>query len=113
MYQQQIDWDLSAGGRTNLERASQGGTPYILKNGRVEQMALHHSRQDARGSLFEVSRSTHQARAGVGREALHPYGNQQHPDYPVNRPLFDKDRAQYWKDRAARERAIRNGGCGL
>lgn len=58
-------------------------------------MANFFDRQDN-----ELSEAAHlRTRTGHGREALHPYGRQQHPDYPVNRPLFDRDRRQYWQGR--------------
>lgn len=63
-------------------------------------MELHHVRQDAKGPLAEVSRPTHQAKKGQGREALHPYGQEKHPHNPVDRTKWDKDRKQFWKDRA-------------
>jgi hypothetical protein len=75
-----------------------------VKNGKLEQLQLHHSRQNASGPLFEVSKSTHLTlKAGAGREALHPYGGAKHPDFPVDRRAFDVDRRQYWMDRAAEE----------
>ncbi|GAA0801653.1 HNH/ENDO VII family nuclease [Psychrobacter piscatorii] len=84
--------------RTNANRMKQGGSPYVLKNGQYEHVQLHHSRQDGRGALFETSKSTHLGRNDQNsRQAVHPYSPQQHPDYPVNREVFDKD--QYWKDR--------------
>jgi len=108
VYQQEIDWDLVVNGESNLSRASRGGSPYIMKDGKPSQIQLHHSRQDARGALFEISTKTHRAKKGHGREALHPYGNQQHPDYPVDRVAFGKDRAQYWTERAEQEKQRRN-----
>ena len=86
--------------RTNADRMKQGGSPYVLKNDQYEQVQLHHSRQDGRGALFETSKTTHLGRNNQnGRQAVHPYGNDSHPDYPVNREIFDKDKVQYWKDR--------------
>jgi hypothetical protein len=100
VYQQEIDWTLVVRERTNLERARAGEAPFVLRNGEPQQINLHHSRQDARGPLFELSEGTHiRTKSGHGREAVHPYGRRQHPDYPVNRPIFDKDRRQYWQDR--------------
>ena len=105
VYQQDIDLNtkpLQADGdmRTNADLMKQGGSPYVLKNGQYEQVQLHHSRQDGRGALFETSKSTHLGRNDQnGRQAVHPYSPQQHPDYPVNREVFDKDKGQYWKDR--------------
>jgi hypothetical protein len=100
VYQQEVDWSLQVDGLTNLQRAQAGRPPFVMRNGESQQLQLHHSRQDARGSLFELSEPTHlRTRSGHGREALHPYGRQQHPDYPVDRPLFNKDVKQYWRDR--------------
>ena len=105
VYQQEIDLNAkpreSLGDmRTNADRMKQGGSPYVLKNGQYEQIQLHHSRQDGRGALFETSKSTHVGRNNQnGRQAVHPYGNDSHPDYPVSREVFDKDKGQYWKDR--------------
>lgn len=103
VFQQEIDWSLEVKGVTNLERAQGGGAPYIMKDGVPQQLQLHHSRQNGQGPLFELSRSTHlETKATEGGRALHPYGRQQHPDFPVNRPLFNKDVKQYWMDRAGR-----------
>ena len=101
VFQQEIDWNLEVEGISNLERANAGGAPYIMKDGAPQQLQLHHSRQNAQGPLFELSRSTHlETIKGQGREAVHPFGNKPHPDYPVNRPLFKKEVPQYWMDRA-------------
>lgn len=48
--------------------------------------------------------------------ALHPYkvdGSGKHPYFPVDRNAFDKDRKQYWKDRAKAEKRRRRkaGKC--
>ena len=87
-------------GKTNAQWASEGKAPYIVKNGRVEQLQLHHSRQNAQGPLFELSRPTHLGtKSGAGREALHPYGSSQHPDFPVDRPAFGVDRGQSFGSR--------------
>ena len=86
--------------RTNADRMKQGGSPYVLKNGQYEQVQLHHSRQDERCALFETSESTHLNLTNQnGRQAVHSYSPQQHPDYPVDRPSFKTDKETYWKDR--------------
>jgi hypothetical protein len=46
-------------------------------------------------------------------EALHQYGNQKNPDFPIDRDAFDIDRKQYWQDRAAEANASKNGGRDL
>jgi len=99
---------------TNRELMSEGKAPYIYKNGRYQQVQLHHSRQNANGPLFEVTESTHRAKTGKGGEALHPYktkrgqqlngegggaNKKSHPYHPVDRNKFNTDRNQYWKDR--------------
>ena len=105
VYQQKIDWDLqvhtSNGVKTNLELAQAGNAPFVNKNGKLSQINLHHSKQDAKGSLFELSASTHQRYKGSN--ALHPYGNKQHPYNPVNRDSFKADRKAYWIQRAEAE----------
>lgn len=101
VYQQDTDWGLKVKGETNLSLAQRGRAPYIEKNGRLERINLNHSRQDARGSLFEISQSTHRAPRNAGGAALHPYGSNKNPHYPVDRGKFDIDRQQYWIDRAA------------
>ncbi|WP_305884107.1 RHS repeat-associated core domain-containing protein, partial [Pseudomonas sp. PIC25] len=105
VYQQDIDWGLEYKGVSNMDRATEGGAPYVLKDGVPQQLQLHHSRQNGKGPLFELSRKTHlQTLKGKGREAIHPYGHNQNPDAPVNREQFNKEVPQYWKDRAAEAR---------
>lgn len=88
-------------GVTNLDLAKAGRSPFIRKDGELEQIQLHHSRQNANGPLYELSRKTHlKTKSGQGREAVHPYGSQPHPEFPVDRALFKKEVPQYWMDRA-------------
>lgn len=102
VYQQEIDWDLEVRGKTNYERAKQDGAPYVMKNGAPEQLQLHHSRQNGKGPLLELSRITHfLTTKDKGQRALHPYGRKKHPDAPVDSKLFEKEVPQYWRDRAA------------
>lgn len=105
VYQQNIDWNkIDKKGRTNLERALKGIAP-LGDDGK--SINLHHSKQDARGSLFELSKTIHNKYDRTN--ALHPYkvnGLGKHPFYAVDRKLFGKDRKQYWIDRAKAE--IRN-----
>ncbi|STQ89881.1 RHS repeat-associated core domain-containing protein [Iodobacter fluviatilis] len=113
-YQQDINWDLPAntrnGVKTNLELANEGKSPFVVKNGKYSQLNLHHSKQDANGSLFELSADTHQKY--YGSNALHPYLPNAHPERPVDRDSFNLDRDAYWKDRAQNEVKRRNGkGC--
>ncbi|WP_306453426.1 HNH/ENDO VII family nuclease [Burkholderia sp. FL-7-2-10-S1-D7] len=103
----------SIAGKTNLQRAMEGGAPFMMKDGVPQQIQLHYSRQQSVGPLFEVATSTHRAASAAGREALHPFGNQKNPDFPVDRGAFDVDRSQYWKDRGAAASAAKNGGCSL
>ncbi|WP_085673415.1 MULTISPECIES: HNH/ENDO VII family nuclease [unclassified Pseudomonas] len=63
---------------------------------------MHHSKQNALGSFFELSVDTHQA---YGRtSALHPHLPGQHPHNPVDRDVFKLDRETYWKSRAQAEK---------
>ena len=99
---------------TNRELMQEGQSPYVLKNGKWQQIQLHHSRQNPQGPLFEVRDGVHRAKTNRGGEALHPYKTKRgrelngegggesgklHPDNPVDRNKFNKDREQYWKDR--------------
>lgn len=85
--------------RTNADLMANGRAPHVLKNGKYEPIELHHSRQKGKGTISEISYPTHKTKKDKGGNALHPYGNNKHPDYPVNRPMFDKDREAYWIDR--------------
>ncbi|MGN6084657.1 HNH/ENDO VII family nuclease [Trinickia sp.] len=87
-----------------------GGAPFMMNDGVPQQIQLHHSRQQSTGPQFEVTTSTHRAASGAGREALHPFGSQKNPDFPVDRSAFDGDRNQHWKDRTSANQP-RNGGC--
>lgn len=101
-----------------MELAQRGRTPFLVNpDGSYSQINLHHSKQNAQGPLFELSRDTHQG--NFSSNALHPHLPNAHPDHPVNREQFDVDRAQYWMDRAAEEQQRRNNlnqnstGCGM
>lgn len=123
VYQQEIDPDKEISivtrdseiiTETNLEKMQRGVAPYIEKNGVDEKVVLHHSRQKEEGPIFELSESTHKAKSGEGGEALHPFktatgrenngvnseSGMSNPDKPVNRALFNKERVEYWKNRA-------------
>jgi hypothetical protein len=91
-----------------------GNAPYVMKNGVPERIELHHSRQNAQGTLFELTEKTHKVKTGQGSEALHPYKtklgrelngegsgptNSAHPTNPVDRSSFNKDKKQYYIDR--------------
>jgi hypothetical protein len=85
VFQQEIDWSLTVDEETNLDRARRGRAPHVMKDGISEQLQLHHSRQHGQGPLFELTRNTHlRTKSTKGKEALHPYGNQKHPDFPVD-----------------------------
>ncbi|MFJ1435370.1 HNH/ENDO VII family nuclease [Capnocytophaga canimorsus] len=68
-------------------------------------MHLHHSRQQGKGPLFELSESTHLHTTNEnGRKALHPFLPNKHPFDEVNRIAFNKvDKPEYWKQRAKAE----------
>ena len=116
VFRQDIDADLyvSSVGKTNRQLMRDGRAPYVILNGKTISIELHHSRQNAEGPLFELSSSSHKVKTGQGAEALHPYktkrgrelngkgsgpNNSAHPDNPVDRVKFNKDRVQYWQDR--------------
>ena len=68
----------------------EGKAPYVFKNGKYEQVQLHHAQQDGRGPLFELTYETHQTHTNKnGRIAVHPHRN-----------IFGNDQTAYWKDRA-------------
>lgn len=109
VYQQKTDPNLITKDKfgnevTNLDRMKKGQPPYIEKDGKLEPIELHHSRQNDKGSLFELSKSTHKITdKDKGAKALHPYGNKKNPDNPVAKDRsggFDKERTEYWKERA-------------
>jgi len=110
VYQQAIDWDLPVNTRngiqTNLDLASQGRSPFVVKDGVYSQINLHHSKQNGLGSLFELSSDTH--KKYYGTNALHPHLPMQHPINPVNRDSFNIDRGSYWQQRAKSELRKRN-----
>ncbi len=117
VYQQNIDWDLKVntrnGVKTNLQLVlEEGRSPMVVKNGKYSVVNLHHSKQNALGSLFELSADTHQKY--YGSNALHPHLPNAHPDNPVSRALFDIDREAYWRQRAEAELDKRrlNSKCG-
>lgn len=100
----------------NSERMKKGNAPYILgKDGKPEKVELHHSRQNNNGSLFELGANIHnKTKTGQGAEAIHPYKHERgrkinnadknisgksHPDNPIDRNEFDKERDLYWKKR--------------
>ena len=109
VFQQDIDWEAKfnkAGGgtETNLDKALRGDSPLISKNGKYEPIHLHHSRQQGKGPLFELSESTHLYTTNKkGRKALHPYSPKKHPLDKVNHNIFKTDKAAYWKQRAEME----------
>lgn len=43
VFQQDIDWDMEYRGKTNLQRAMEGGAPFMMKDGVPQQLQLHHS----------------------------------------------------------------------
>ena len=113
VYQQNIDWNLtvktSEGIKTNLELAQMGRSPFVVKNGEYSQIQLHHSKQNAKGSLFELSTATHQKYKGSN--ALHPYLPNKHPINAVDHgDLWKADREAYWMQRA--EEAKAKMSCG-
>ncbi|AZA78666.1 hypothetical protein EG347_14690 [Chryseobacterium sp. G0186] len=92
-----------------MERASKGVAP-IGADGK--SVNLHHSKQNAKGPLFEISGGIHEKYGYTN--ALHPYkvdGTKVHPENPVagiGRKKFDNvDKPNYWKDRAKAEKARR------
>ena len=108
VYQREIDSDYvhtdKYGNKiSNIERMQKGQAPYELntKTGNSEQIQLHHSQQKNSGSIFEIKESTHlNKNAQNGNNALHPYNNSKNPNDAVDRASFNKERKEYWKQRA-------------
>lgn len=81
-------------GRTNLERMANGEAPYILRNGKLEKVELHHDQQNPDGPLVELSADAHKQNHGT----LHPGSNKgegrgDDPDWGVKKQ-------DHWKKRA-------------
>lgn len=109
-----IDWQMvreggakQARNLTNAEAAARYGIAPILPDGSVA--TLHHSQQNAMGPLFEASTRYHEIR-NAQRAPLHPYGREQHPEFPLGsgpgsvRDAFQRvDSIQYWKSRGSQE----------
>ncbi len=105
VFQQPINWNLPVntahGTKTNLDIALSGGTPFVVKDGKYNKVNLHHSKQNGLGPLFELSSDTHEKYRYY--DALHPHLPKAHPNYPVDRELFNTDRGAYWIHRAEAE----------
>ena len=119
VYQQPINWDLPVntadGVKTNLQLAENGRSPFVVKDGKYTQINLHHSNQNAKGPLFEITANTHNR--NYSSNALHPHLPNAHPINPVgDRTNFNTDRDSYWKNRAsieqnARAQSASSGKC--
>lgn len=58
-------------GRTNLERMANGEAPYILRNGKLKKLELHHDQQNPDGPLVELPADAHKQY----HRTLHPGSN--------------------------------------
>ncbi len=90
-----IDWNakVDAWGRTNLERAQQGLSPYG-PNGRP--LEIHHQGQKNSGMFAELT--TQQHRGPGNNTILHPI---REGSEVVRGPEWQKFVSDYWKERAA------------
>ena len=90
-----IDPDLRApDGSTNRERMERGEAPYILRDGKLEKVELHHHDQQDGGPLVELPRDAHHNH----NKELHPKngkGEGRGPD-----PQWGKRVGEHWKQRA-------------
>ncbi|EOJ5594292.1 HNH/ENDO VII family nuclease [Escherichia coli] len=77
---------------TNIERMASGRAPIGVDGKSVN---LHHMTQNQSGPIAEVTQSFHQENSAV----IHINPN----TIPsgINRPVFDKWKEQYWRQRAA------------
>ena len=91
-----IDPDLKGpDGKTNLERMREGNAPYYAdENGKLKRYELHHIGQKNDAPLAELTQKEH--RQDGNDLVLHP--NQKESE--INRPDFNKERAEHWKARA-------------
>ena len=82
---------------TNKEWMEKGNNPYVLdSNGKPVPTNQHHIDQRASGPLIELEAPIHQK----DTKNLHPFGNKQNPNDPVNRKKWDKDRKSINKERS-------------
>lgn len=79
--------------KTNLEWAKEGKIPKVKVNGKLEDVNLHHYKQNKNGPLIEILGSDHTNHDA----ALHPFKGKKSK---IDRNEFRKDREAYWKLRA-------------
>ena len=82
---------------TNREWMKKGRNPYVLDaNGKPVPTEQHHIDQRASGPIIEMESSVHKS----DTKNLHPFGNKQNPNDPVNRQEWNKDRQDINKKRS-------------
>lgn len=72
VFQQDIDWDMEVGGKSNYQRAKEGGSPFVMKDGVPEQLQLHHSRQNGKGPLRTEPKDSPSDEERQGRQSNSP-----------------------------------------
>jgi len=81
-------------GRTNTERMAQGLAPYVVRDGKLIKVELHHHGQNGNGPLVELGSDAHKEQDA----ALHP-GNGKGEGRGFD-PLWDQKRSEHWQLRA-------------
>lgn len=76
----------------------------------VRSISTIHNRM-LMGHFLSYLKTTHEKYRYTN--ALHPHLPEAHPYHPVDKDAFNIDREQYWKDRAANERAARSRAANL
>lgn len=81
-------------GKTNAERMERGLAPYVLRDGKLVKVELHHHDQKGNGPLIEIDSDTHGEQGAV----LHPH------DGPGEGrgfdPHWDQKRSDHWQIRS-------------
>ena len=89
-----IDPDLRTDdGSTNRERMEKGLAPYILRDGKLEKVELHHHNQQDGGPLVELPRDAHQNH----KKELHPKNEKGEGRPPDTQ--WGKRVGEHWKQR--------------
>jgi len=110
-YGQDINLDLRINAHTtNREWMKRGNNPYVIENNSpimrqilaldsmnwvfiglsAEKTEKHHVDQNGKGIIVELTGRVHRDRKN--QAVLHKYGSKKHPDEPVNRKKWNKDR---------------------
>jgi len=95
--QKDIDPHLKGPGidQTNLERMTDGLSPYMIVDGKLKKVELHHHEQNSNGPLVELDSQTHRAEATT---FLHPHRGL--GEGRGDNQMWQRQKEAYWKNRA-------------